>query len=251
MLQFDRYEKPATPEQALELAKKRGTVLLGGGGWLRLGTRKVPCAVDLSACVGHEIEETETSFRIGAMTTLRAFETNAALNAAFGGAMRDCVCGIVGVQFRNLATVGGSIWGRFGFSDIWTLLLALDARAVLCARGEMPLTQFAALPRAEKDVLLAVEIPKPAVPVAIRAERTTASDLPLLTCAVAKLPDGTARVAVGARPVLAKAQILPWDSSLPDRAAEAFSFGSNSRASGAYRKILCRALVRRCMEALA
>ena len=33
---------------------------------------------------------------------------------------------IVGVQFRNCATIGGSIWGRYGFSDVLTMFLAMD-----------------------------------------------------------------------------------------------------------------------------
>ena len=47
--------------------------------------------------------------------------------------MREAVRHIVGVQFRNCATVGGSVYGRFGFSDVLTLLLALvsDERAEL------------------------------------------------------------------------------------------------------------------------
>lgn len=48
--------------------------------------------------------------------------------------MKESLRHIVGVQFRNLATVGGSLWGRFGFSDVLTLLLALDAQVELPPR---------------------------------------------------------------------------------------------------------------------
>ena len=53
------------------------------------------------------------------------------LNELTHGAMRESVKDIVGVQFRNLATVGGSIFGRFGFSDVLTLFMAVGASVEL------------------------------------------------------------------------------------------------------------------------
>ena len=60
------------------------------------------------------------------MCTLRQLETNTDLNRYFDGLMREMVRHIVGVQFRNGATVGGSLYGRYGFSDVLTALLVLD-----------------------------------------------------------------------------------------------------------------------------
>ena len=39
---------------------------------------------------------------------------------------KESLCHIVGVQFRNCATVGGSIYGRYGFSDVLTMFLGMD-----------------------------------------------------------------------------------------------------------------------------
>ena len=58
--------------------------------------------------------------------SLREIELHEGLYAYTQGAVRDALKDIVGVQFRNLATVGGSIWGRFGFSDVLTMFLAMD-----------------------------------------------------------------------------------------------------------------------------
>ena len=119
----------------------------------------VGTAIDLSALGLDTIEETDTEFAIGAMATLRSLETHAALNAATNGAMREAVRHIVGVQFRNCATVGGSVYGRFGFSDVLTLLLALDCDVELYKAGRMPIAQFAALPY-DRDILTHVYIKK-------------------------------------------------------------------------------------------
>ena len=80
------------------------------------------------------------------MTSLRDLELHKGLDAMTGGAVRESLRHIVGVQFRNLATVGGSIFGRFGFSDVLTMFLALDswvelyhwrsgAHGAVCGRG--------------------------------------------------------------------------------------------------------------------
>ena len=47
---------------------------------------------------------------------------------------------------RNCATVGGSVYARFGFSDILTCLLALDAYVELYHGGMVPIKEFAARP---------------------------------------------------------------------------------------------------------
>ena len=56
--------------------------------------------------------------------------------------MKESLRHIVGVQFRNLATVGGSIYGRFGFSDVLTEFMALGAEVELFHGGRMPLEEF-------------------------------------------------------------------------------------------------------------
>lgn len=61
------------------------------------------------------------------------------LKERFGSLFADMTGHIVGVQFRECATFGGSVWGRFGFSDILTGLLALDCEVELAEAGRIPL----------------------------------------------------------------------------------------------------------------
>lgn len=69
------------------------------------------------------------------MASLRALELHEGLAAYTNGAMRESVRHIVGVQLRNLATVGGSLYSRFGFSDVLTMFLVLDAQVELYKGG--------------------------------------------------------------------------------------------------------------------
>ena len=115
MLTIDQYVRAESLEQAYELCQKRNHVVLGGMLWLKMQDRKVGTAIDLCGLGLDRITETERAFELGAMVPLRALETHEGLNAMTRGAFARSVEHIVGVQFRNCATVGGSVFGRFGF----------------------------------------------------------------------------------------------------------------------------------------
>ena len=166
----------------------------------------------------------------------------------------------MGVQFRNLATVGGSLWGRFGFSDVLTLLLALDAQVELYHAGRMSLEEFTQLPRQQHDILTHVLIPKGARQVVYQSQRNISTDFPTLTCALSK-KDGEYTCVVGARPQMA--QVYRDEKGLlsggvTEETARAFGkdvaqrakFGSSLRAGEDYRREICAVLVRRGLMAM-
>lgn len=143
VLKFGTYVRVGNAAEAYELLQKnRNNKIVGGGIWMRLGSRRVATAIDLSACGLDQIEETETEFRIGAMCTLRQLERHVELNALVNNVFEFAVHDIVGVQLRNTATVGGSIYGRFGFSDVLSAFLALDSYVELTGAGRVPLAEF-------------------------------------------------------------------------------------------------------------
>ena len=210
MLKIKEYVKVKDLEEAYQLNQKRSACVLGGMVWLKMGNRNVGTAIDLSGLGLDTIEETPDAYRIGAMVTLRTLEQHPGLNELTRGALADSVRSIVGVQFRNLATVGGSLYGRFGFSDVLTLFLALDAMVELHHGGAVPLADYAARPY-ERDILTHIVVPKAVGKVAYLAQRNISTDFPVLTCAVAVRADGV-RCAIGARPM--KAQLYTGDPAL-------------------------------------
>lgn len=147
MIKIRELVKVESLEEAWELNQKRTNKILGGMLWLRLGNRNVQKAIDLSGLGLDQIEETEEAFSIGCMATLRQIELHEGLNALCEGLLHDAVCDIVGTQFRNLATVGGSIFGRFGFSDVMTAFLALDSYVELYKGGIVPMSEFVKMKR--------------------------------------------------------------------------------------------------------
>ena len=127
MITIQKYVRAQSLEEAWQLNQNKRNRILGGMLWMRLGKGTVGTAIDLCDLGLDIIEETEDQFSIGAMATLRDLELHEGLNTYSANALRNAVKDIVGVQFRNMATVGGSIWGRFGFSDVLTVFLALDS----------------------------------------------------------------------------------------------------------------------------
>ena len=64
-----------------------------------------------------------------------------------------------GTLTLNGATVGGSVYSRFGFSDVSALLLALDAEVVLYKRGAVKLSDYQS-EAWDRDIITHIRIPK-------------------------------------------------------------------------------------------
>lgn len=254
MLTIQNYVRAESLEEAYALCQKKNNVVLGGMLWLKMQRNRVNTAIDLSGLGLDQIEETGSEYRLGAMVTLRQLELHPGLDRLTQGAMAESVRHIVGVQFRNLATVGGSVFGRFGFSDVLTLLLALDARVVLQGAGELSLEEFCARPPF-RDILVRVIVPKGAEGTVYLSQRNSATDFPVLTCAIARR-EGAFRFAIGARPGRARVYLdekgllsgrITRDSALAmgEDLSRRVPMGDNLRAGAEYRTKICQALVRR------
>lgn len=199
MMTIREYARPATLEEAWQLNQKKPNRVLGGMLWLKMEKINVGTAIDLSGLGLDTIEETDEGFSIGAMVTLRQLELHPGLAAYTDGAVRESVRHIVGVQLRNLATVGGSIYSRFGFSDVLTMFLTLNASVELYKGGVVPLAEYAQRPY-DRDILVRVLVPREHSRFVYQSVRNSQTDFPVLTCAAAKLADGSIRAAIGARP---------------------------------------------------
>ena len=199
MMTIREYKRVESLEEAWELNQKKANRVIGGMIWLKMSRGNVGTAIDISGLGLDQIEEKEDAFEIGAMVTLRQLEEHPGLAAYTDGAMRESVRHIVGVQLRNLATVGGSIYGRFGFSDVLTMFLAMDTEVELYKAGRMPLVEFAKQ-IGGRDILVKLIVHKDKAVYHYQSVRNTQTDFPVLTCAAAKRADGSYRFSIGARP---------------------------------------------------
>ena len=248
---FNHFVQPETVSEALSLAKQSGTVVLGGMMWLNLQKRTAETAVDLSRLGLDRIESTPEGILIGAYVTLRQMETDPALLDYTHGAVGKALAPIVGVQFRNTATVGGSVFGRFGFSDLSTLLTALGASVVLAEHGTVPMTSFLK-EGAPRDLLTHILLPKNKPDAVVTfAQRNSATDFPALTSAFC-LRGETLRVTVSPAPARGETRdfSLSEADSIPEKLANELKFDSNRLASAAYRARLAGVFASRALEAI-
>lgn len=260
VLIIKNYTMPKTIEEAYQLNQKASSRILGGCGWIKMSKNPIGTAIDLSMLGLNQIEEREDCFVIGAMVCLRELECHEGLNRMTQGAIRESLRHIVGVQFRNCATVGGSIFGRFGFSDVLTCFLALDTEVELYPSGRMPLVQFAYEAK-NREILTHIIIKKENYQTVYLSHRNSATDFPVLACAVSQ-KDGKMVASIGARPM--RAAIVEYEGYLvrdntneeewiqfAEKVAETLPFGSNMRASAEYREYLTKVLVKRACSIMA
>ena len=254
MITIQKYVRAQSLEEAYQLNQSKRNRIVGGMMWMRLGKGGINTAIDLCGLGLDTITETEDAFTIGAMVPLRQLELHEGLDAYTNGAVRSAVKDIVGVQFRNMATVGGSIWGRFGFSDVLTVFLAMDCYVELYKGGTLPLEQFATMKK-DSDILVRLVVKKTPGRFVYTAMRNQRTDVPVIACALSKV-DGEYRAVIGARP--AKAMVIRDTQGLlaqgiSEESAKAFAAfaantaptDSNIRASAAYRTHLIRVLTER------
>lgn len=256
MLTIQEYARPQTMKEAFELVKAgRRNALLGGCTFLHMSSRSLHTAVDLSDLGLRYIKETRDAIEIGAMTTFRDLERSELMCSFADGILPRSVKNIVGIQFRNMATVGATVFSRYGFSDFLTALLTLECTVALYQGGMIPLDDFLR-GGARADILEKIILRKRPTRAAFLDLRNSSGDFALLTTAVSR-SGGAWRVAVGAKPTRAErapgaAAYLEQNAPGPETAAEAarlaseeLTFGTNMRAGADYRKHIAQVLLRR------
>ncbi len=259
MITIQKYVRAQSLEEAWQLNQSKKNRILGGMLWMRLGSGSVNTAIDLSELGLNAIEENEEEFSIGAMVTLRDLEVHEGLNSYSHGAIKNAVKDIVGVQFRNMATVGGSIWGRFGFSDVLTVFLAMDTYVELYKGGIVSLEEFASQ-KMDNDILVRIIVKKRPINVVYTSMRNQSTDFPVLACAISCL-DGEYKLSIGARPnramvcrdekgILSGGITEESAKAFGQYAAETIPTGSNMRGSAAYRSRLVNVLTERSLKEL-
>lgn len=260
MIEISKYVKAKSLDEAYELNQKKSSAVIGGMLWLKMQRKRVGMAIDLSDLGLDTIEETPEEYRIGAMVTLRQIELHEGLNQMTGGAAKESVRHIVGVQFRNMATVGGSLFGRYGFSDVLTFFMAVGAKVELHRSGMISVEEFAQMPY-DRDILVRVIVPKRQQSTVYLSQRNTETDFPVLTCCIAKTEEEICCV-IGARPMravcLRDEQGILKGGITEERAASFGTYvkehvvtGSNLRAGEGYRSILCQVLTKRALLKIA
>ncbi|MBU0996533.1 MAG: FAD binding domain-containing protein [Firmicutes bacterium] len=247
-------------EAYLTLQETTENAILGGGAWMKLSTKKVNTLISLDNLGLNGIKEIDGWISIKSMTTLREIETSPLIQSIGKGVLSSCINQIMGVTIRNIATIGGSIVSKFGFSDLIPVLLVLNTRLVFHKHGEISLKSFLESKIVGRDILTEVLIKKCNSPVFFKKVKTTALDFAILNICVSKTEEGF-KIALGSRPGLAELAVQSMNylnqlntvseneiNQAASMVVKEIHFSSNQRAQKEYREQLAEVYVRRGLK---
>ena len=239
-------------EEAYKLVKESPkNRIVGGGLWLKKGNADVDTLIDLSLLGLDKIEDKKDFIEIGAMVTQRQFEQSELVPEM----ARQAVKAIMGPAFRNIATIGGSIYGKFGFYDVVTDLLGYKVELVFYSESVISILDYIKKPGFYDGILTHVRIYKEDLKAFFKKVEITALDYPILNIAVTKGKEY--RVVVGSRPLVAsrceKTEAYLNEggkdfAKAAEMAVEELKFGDSIATKGEYRKQLALTYVRRGLE---
>ena len=260
-MEIKNYHQATTLLDAYETFNEDSkNVIVGGGLWIKHTNPTIHTMIDLSNLGLNQITEYEDYIEIGAMVTLRDFEMHHAIQKLGGGFLFQGTNQIMGVGFRNLATVGGSIFGRYPFSDLITPLLALETKLVFFMNGEIKLLDYLNQKGKNNDILVSIQIKKTLGKGFFKKVSNTQLAFSILNIAVFK-QDQKFKIVLGSRPgisTLALEAIDLLDNAVDvnaeiileaaEIAASSIRFGDNEDATEEYRRELARVYVRRGLQ---
>ncbi len=283
MINDFEFIRPADVSEALQALAQSGHVVpIAGGTNIMVNMKRTPLQADLVADLSgleelKSISVNNGNVRLGAgVTFAQLLEWRP--GGAIEGLMRPMCVAFAGPLIRNLATVGGNVCDASAAADISPPLLVLDAVAELDSaahgRRTLPLSEFfqgvRKTARRPDELLTAIEFPQPAEDERwfyYKLGKRKADAISIVSVAMrVRLEQGKvaqARIALGAvAPVALRApatEDLLAGETLNEaaiNAAAATAAGEarpidDFRASGAYRRQMVAALVRRGLNTIA
>ena len=254
-LRANNYYKAPSVEEAYQMLQANPkNAIIAGGLWMKKTGLSYDTLIDLSECGLDKITEDKDNIYVGAMVTLREFETNPAVNKLFSGATAFAVREIMGPAFRNMVTIGGSIFGRFPFSDVIAGLLPLDVKVRLYPEQEMTLEELVNFKGKLNGIIKEIVIKKEEGKGYFKKVKTTALDFPMLNISIVKR-NGKNYIAVGSRPATAALAYKAMEEAdkgdfvkAGEVAANELMYLDSSNISKEYRQDLVKVYVRRGLE---
>ena len=256
-MKVNEYYRASSLEDAYQkLQASPKNAIVAGGLWMKKMGQSYDSLIDLSKLGLDKISETKDEVIVGSMVSQRDFEDSKIVSFLFAGAPAFAVREVMGVNFRNLATIGGSIMGRYPFSDVITGLLPYDVELEFYSAQKMSLEEYLNYKGKLNAILVAIHIKKGEGKGFFKKVKTTALDFPIVNIAVAKV-NKEYRVVVGARPMVAAKSYKAMEylnnggkdfAKAAELAVEELSFMDNKDASREYRVDLAKVYVRRGLE---
>lgn len=241
------------------LQKDSKNAILGGGLWLKKANSPIETLIDISKLGLDKIVNHKDYVEIGSLVSEREVEIDEIVKSIASGIVSLGTGEIMGVPFRNMATIGGSVAGKYPFSDIITPLLALDVTLHFYPENKISLSEYLSS-RDKFGILVSILIKKESAKGYFKKVEVTALDFPIVNIAICKA-NNHYRISIGSRPSVASLALDAMDYINKikhpeekdfERAAELAStnlrFSNSPSSSEEYRRALAKTYVRRGLE---
>ena len=259
ILKINNYIKVESLKEAFALLQSdKKNLIVGGGAWIKQTNKEVETMIDLEKLNLSTIVEDEKTIKIGASVTLRQIEVNETIQHHANGILVEAISKIMGLSIRNLATIGGSIMGKYSFSDILTPLIVMNVDLEFYDSGIVSLAQFMSQKPLD-DILLSIIIHKEPLKGYFYTMKKTALDFAVVNVSVTK--GEIIKIAIGARPSISilTEKAMAYINNQSDISQEVINetariaieetkFGTNGRASKEYRESIAEVYIRRGLK---
>ena len=255
-LRANEYYRANSLEDAYnKLNENPKNAIIAGGLWMKKTGLQYETLIDLSNLQLSEIKEDDSFIYVGSMVSLRDFENSPIVNKLFNGVTAFGVREVLGPAFRNSATIGGSIFGRYPFSDVIASLLPLDVELKFYPEQKMSLEEYLNYRGKLNSILVEIKIKKELGKAYFKKVKTTALDFPLINFSIVKR-NNKHYIAVGYRPMVAALAYKAMDAAdkgvnyeeVAEIAVNELQFLDSSNISKEYRQDLARVYIRRGLE---
>jgi CO/xanthine dehydrogenase FAD-binding subunit len=254
---IERYSRPKSIQEALELLSYPGAIPLAGGTFInspkflkthRLSANNTPISVvDLQELGLNQVREKGNNLEIDACVNLQQLYENRHSPENLKRAIKQ----EAPLNIRNAATVAGTIIACDGRSSFATSMLALDAKLVMQPGGaESHLGDFLPL---RNSLIKGKLITKIIIPLNVQLKfdyvARSPSDRPIICVAVAQWTSGRTRLALGG---YGTTPLLAMDGTTNDDIQSAARNGCHEAAdewaSAEYRAEVAAVLANRCLS---
>jgi len=207
------FYKPHTTDEAIGIFEKnpeKSVFMSGGTNLAKNNLSRYDTIIDIKSNFKPSIENSKDFFEISACTSLQEMLENVDLNDYFDSFFKKHFQKIGSWQIRNMATLGGSIASRVGWSDVISLLLLLRTEVKIVNKNEKKWIRLEDLNKGMKKghIIEKIRIMKSSLKYGYKRFSRTEFDIGLLNCGMTlKLDDNKIKdikVVFGSVPVAGK-----------------------------------------------
>ncbi len=264
MLKIKEYLRPETIEEAYEMGSLPNSLYVSGGLIAaQLKISRLERLVDLKTLGMDEIED-GSIVKIGANAKLTTFMNNPILSSQNNGFFKEVAKDIGSTQIRNMATIGGSIAFKLGWSDVITIFMVTESQVEFYDGNFHKTTLENFIKDGKRDqIITAVYLPKNTKFMAFEKFAKSTFDIATLNLGIALSLENELikeiTIVVGSRPMISE-RVREVEDFLKgkdllnsiDKAANLMEsvvkVGTDMRASAEYRKALAGALLKKAMR---